>query len=204
MSSIKQKGKQGKRSLLKYLLIAILSLSAFFYIYIFLYPHNPPTRDQANKIVFGHQLIAYEIWEGIPYVAFIDERGGKDLIFFDRLKLNPISIEIPPISRWQLTGDWWYVDTTDQSGSFVLVGCHNSTYNNCDRDIWAFGQINKPDIAFVEIEYAGKWIRHAVRKPGFILNLNNRVGEGPSAYRWLDAKESVIYSPQEGIFPSFP
>jgi hypothetical protein len=117
-----------------------------------------------------------------PYIVF----GLGDHVHFDRLRLDWISIEWPPTPRWQWTGfAWSYIDTTTAPASAGLTTWRQGNV--------VFGQVNSPEIVTLELEIDGKWRRFPVSSPGYAVRLSG-FGEIPTAYRWLDASDRVIWS----------
>lgn len=153
------------------------------------YVQAAPTWGEATEIVFGHDLLAYEVWEGTPHVVF---REGRRVIF-DQLKLDWISVGFPPTPRWQLTGDWYYVSETDALASVGVARCPGVRSGRCDRNMQVFGEITAPEIVVVEIQYDDAWHRYPVSYPGYLIRLDGFHGV-PTAYRWLNPSGDVVWS----------
>ena len=109
----------------------------------------PPSEEGAAEIVFGHELLAYEVWEGTPHVVF--RLGGR--IIFDQLRQDWVSRGVPPLPKWQLTGDWYYVAATDAPASVGVARCPGLLNERCNRDTQVFGEINATGLVVVEIQY---------------------------------------------------
>jgi hypothetical protein len=159
---------------------AIVALVVAFY----LWGRQPPGREKVGEdIVLGGELLDYEVWDGVPYVAFRSPDGLT--IRRDFLRLDWISIEWPPRPAWQLSGNWFRAPATVSTPA--SLGVLQATPTEI------FGEVNSPAITTIEVEYDGSWHAYPVESPGYLLRLDGFDGV-PTAYRWLDAHGDVIHS----------
>lgn len=140
-----------------------------------------PTEAKANDIVFGHDLLAYSTGDGGPRVVFRD----RDRVFLDRLQRDWISIEFPPVPRWQLSGNWYSMPATDDPASIGVVACTSP----CSTPTTLFGELNVPALA-IEVNYNGRWEPFPVGGRGFLIELPGFHGV-PDGYRWRDERGTV-------------
>lgn len=111
---------------------------------------TPPSYQEAESIVFG-RLLAYRVWDGVPHVLF--EHEGR--IVLDHLAQDPLSIELPPVPRWQLSGKWYSIPATGAPASIGVARCTGVLGERCTKDTELFGQINAPEIVALEVQYEG-------------------------------------------------
>ena len=162
----------------------------------------PRTQAEAEAHL-DRQIIAYALWEDVPFVVF--EYGGA--LHFDRLVLDLVSIEWPPIPRWQWTGSWWTMPVTTNPASVGTASTQRSVPTDpyryasgpdagCGANqgrLVIYGQINADSIAWLEVRSDGEWQRYPVSAPGFAIRLT----EGrpvPRDFHWLAADGAVIWS----------
>lgn len=151
-----------------------------------------PSRSEAQELVdfFDGRLLAYEVWDGDPYVVF----ASHGRIRLDRLWKDPISHEFPPIPRWQLSGRWSQIGRTDGPASVGVVSCEPPALGrSCTRATRLFGEIGAPEIVRMEVRYDGAWHGYEVAAPGYAMRLDGFHGE-PGGYRWLNAAGEVVWS----------
>lgn len=144
---------------------------------------GPPSEAEAERIVYGHDLVAYERWDDASFVVFRD-RGQ---VFYDRLSRDTIAIDWPPLPRWQLTGRWYQMPQTTEAASVGVVACLES----CAQPTVLFGELRDPRIVALEVSYDGAWHRIEVAGAGYLVRLDSTAV--PEAYRWLDAAGATIY-----------
>jgi len=157
----------------------------------------PRTKDEAEAHL-DRSIIAYALWDDVPYVVF--EHGGT--VHFDRLVLDLVSIEWPPTPRWQWTGMWVTIDTTSDPASIGIgrtrppgAGSPAGSWranDDASYETVIYGQVNNRAITWLDVQTDGEWQRYPVAYPGFAI----RLGDGwsiPSQYRWLDADGQVIW-----------
>ena len=182
------------------LIIALAIAVVFGFVQIGERLTSPPrTRAEAE----GHldrSIIAYALWDDMPYVVF--EYGGR--VHFDRLVLDLVSIEWPPTPRWQWTGNWWTIASTSDPASVGVASTRSrspmmSYQSSSDKDRAngvqpvIYGQVNAPEIVWLEVETEGVWRRYPVSTPGFVILLSEDQSI-PRDYRWLNAADVVIWS----------
>jgi len=157
---------------------------------------TPPSQEWVEQNLSGEQL-AYHVWDEVPHVLFqLDDR-----VYFDHLKLDRISISLPPVPRWQMTGNWYYIDITDESASFSVARCTGALTESCPgHDTEVFGQINDREITALEMLFDGTWHRYPVAAPGYAIRLEGFQGT-PSDYRWLDVAGRVVRSAEPMPLP---
>ncbi|MCC7364364.1 MAG: hypothetical protein IT303_08310 [Dehalococcoidia bacterium] len=144
---------------------------------------RPPSREKvATDLVLGGELIAYETWDGVPHVVFLDP--GGTWIRLDHLKLDRVSIELPPAPAWQLSGDWYSLRRTDDPASAAFAR---------DDGIEVLGQVNSSEIVALEVLLGRDWHRFDVAAPGFLVRIPD-TGELPAQYRWLDRSGREVWS----------
>lgn len=144
----------------------------------------PPSRAEADEIVFGNDLVAYEVWDDRPRVVFRD--SGK--LRYDYLWADPISIEFPPLPRWQLSGHWYSMPLTSEAASIGVVACLDA----CSQATVLFGELRDVRIVALEVQYAGASQRFEMKSEGYLVRLDGFTGV-PDAYRWLDAAGATVY-----------
>lgn len=142
---------------------------------------RPPQSQAAAEGQLERPVMAFASWDGTPYAVFED----FGYVYFDRLRIDWISIEWPPTPRWQFTGSWSYIDTTTAPASAGLTTA-------ADRNV-VFGQVNAPEIVTLELEIDGVWRSYHVSVPGYAVGLSG-LDEVPTGYRWLDAEGRAILS----------
>ncbi|MDQ3539257.1 MAG: hypothetical protein M3440_01085 [Chloroflexota bacterium] len=147
---------------------------------------RPPQTQAAAEGQLERPVMAFQMWDGTPYVVF--EFGDSGHVYFDRLRIDWISIEWPPTPRWQWTGFWSYIDTTTAPASAGLTVAAGGSV--------VFGQVNTPEIVTLELEIDGAWRSYPVSGPGYAVRLSG-YDETPTGYRWLDAGGRVILSVDE-------
>jgi hypothetical protein len=146
-----------------------------------------PQKEEAEQIVFG-SLIAYDASAEPPRVVF--ERDDK--VFLDYLRRDVFSIEVPPLPKWQLTGNWAAVEITPDPVSVGFTRCVGSDDSRCKGPLEVFGKIADPTIRMVDIYYSGEWHRFEVSSPGFVVTLSRAVGDlGP--LKWRDASGAIVW-----------
>lgn len=142
---------------------------------------QPPAdaAEAANHL--ERDVIAYTLQDGTPYA--VAEFGGK--VRFDRMILDPISIEWPPTPRWQLSGNWTSIPIAADpaSAGMGFIGDTRVIY----------GEITDPRIVSVDYFVDDEWHTTSVAAPGFIIRLDEEAGV-PFGIRWLDADGDVVWS----------
>jgi len=140
-----------------------------------------PPQTQAAADHLERPVMAFQLWDGTPYVVF----QLDDHVFFDRLRIDWISIEWPPTPRWQWTGSWSSIEaTTDPaSAGFAASAGHNVV----------FGQVNASEIVAIALEIDGVCRGYPVSAPGYAVRLSG-FDERPTGYRWLDAAGRVVFA----------
>ena len=160
----------------------------------------PPRTQAEAEAHLDRSIIAYALWDDTPWIVF--EFGGK--VHFDRLRIDLVSIDWPPGPRWQWTGNWWTIDSITDPASVALASTrHRSPVMSYDassdgdraNDVYPviYGQVNAPEIAWLEVRSDGEWFRYPVSAPGFAIRLAADQPY-PREYRWLDADGAVIWS----------
>jgi hypothetical protein len=142
---------------------------------------SAPSRAEAEQIVFGNDLVAYETWDDRPRVVF--RHDGK--LIYDYLWADPISIEFPPTPRWQLSGQWSSMPLTSEPASVAVVSTQPTVL---------FGELDPTrEIVAFEVQYDGAWHRFEVSSAGYLVRLDGFTGV-PDAYRWLDAAGAAVWA----------
>lgn len=144
---------------------------------------RPPQTQAAAEDHLERPVMAFQLWDGTPYVVF--GFGDSSHVYFDRLRIDWISIEWPPSPRWQWTGSWSYIESTTDPASAGLTTSGAGTV--------VFGQVNAPGIVTLELEIDGAWWSYPVSAPGYAVRLSG-FDEAPTGYRWLDAGGRVVWS----------
>lgn len=147
---------------------------------------RPPQTQAAAEDQLDRPVMAFASWDGTPYVVF--KFGDSRHVYFDRLRIDWISIDWPPTPRWQWTGFWSYIDTTTAPASAGLTTA-------ADRNV-VFGQVNAPEIVAMELEIDGVWRSYPVSAPGYAVGLSG-FDEVPTGYRWVDSGGRVVFSAEE-------
>jgi hypothetical protein len=147
---------------------------------------SPPDQEQAAEIVTG-ELLAYEVWEDVPHVVV---RNGER-VTFAQLRLHWPSMFLPG-SAWRVANYGYVVPAATDPATANIARCPGVPYG-CDRDMQVFGEITAREIVAVEIQWEGTWHRYPVRYPGYLIRLDGFAGV-PTAYRWLDRDDDVVWS----------
>jgi len=142
---------------------------------------RPPQTQAAAEDHLERPVMAFQLWDGTPYVVF----RLDDHVYFDRLRVDWMSIEWPPTPRWQWTGSWASIDTTADPAS---AGLATSTAGNV-----VFGQVNAPEIVTLELEIDGAWRSYPVSGPGYAVRLSG-FDERPTGYRWLNEAGRMVWT----------
>lgn len=148
---------------------------------------RPPQTQAAAEDQLDRPVMAFASWDGTPYVVF--KFGDAERVYFDRLRIDWISVEWPPAPRWQWTGfDWSYLDATTAPASAGLATTLHGTA--------VFGQLNDLTIVAIELEIDGTWRRFPVSGDGYAVRLAG-FDVTPTGYRWVDAEGRVIFAADE-------
>jgi hypothetical protein len=146
-----------------------------------------PADLEAAEAMLDRDLIAYQVWDGTPVIVWTmgyETPDGRNLVFLDKLYLDPVPMDLPPRPRWQWTGMWNYVDGADDPAT---VGYMHEDYGRA-----IYGSITDPSIVAMEVSFDGAWMRFDVAAPGFLVRLDDEQ-PNPAGYRWLDAAGTVVY-----------
>lgn len=142
---------------------------------------TPLDSQQDIESHLERPILAFAVWDGTTYIVV--EYGGT--VHFDRLVLDPVSLEWPPHSRWQWSGNWSSLPVTDDAASVA-----RSEYPIPQV---LFGQVNDESIVMMEVDANGTVQRFAVAAPGFLVHY-----EGPlppsTEVSWLDADGHVVWT----------
>lgn len=152
----------------------------------------PATRERADDLLNGH-VLAYQVISGIPRLVFT--KSEKDRVYFDHLRLAPISIDFPPLPQWQWTGNWTYINYTDAPASLGTARCAGVIVRHCRTTVEIFGQINAREITMLELISGEERRRYPVSYPGYVLQVPD-LKDAPNDYRWLDARGHEVWSAQ--------
>jgi len=125
-------------------------------------------------------ILAFEVWDGTTYIVV--EYG--DAIHFDRLILDPVSLEWPPLSRWQWSGNWSSLPVTDDAASVAR------SVSPIPRVL--FGQVNDESIVTMEVDANGTVQRFAVAAPGFLVPYDGPLPPSTEV-SWLDQDGNVVW-----------
>lgn len=148
---------------------------------------RPPQFQAAAEAQLDRPVMAFALWDNTPYVVF--DTGDSGLVYFDRLRIDWISIEWPPTPHWQWTGfDWSYIDMTTDPASAGLT-----TWRGGNA---VFGQLNAPEIVTLALRIDGAWRGYPVSAPGYAVRPAG-FDQTPSGYRWLDAAGQVLWEVNE-------
>lgn len=185
-----------------YLAVSIVGLLLFVGFRIWL--PSLPNRQWLEEELHG-RVVAYEVTPAGGFVAIADDRR----VIFDGLRADFWSFNNwPPFWRWQLIGLGHGAPRTLDPASVALAACPGTSGDRCGTAPWIFGEVTDPRIVAVEVDRAGATVRHPVAEPGFAIQLGPLSdGPAPTAYRWLDAEDRVIWQadhPIEGRWPGEP
>ncbi len=191
---VKKKSSSFFRTRLRRDIAVVLGVFLFFVIVFLIHLVTiVPTRSQVEKMFTSPytKVLAYEIWNGKPYLLF---RNGNS-VHFDRLVLDPLSVSLPPLPKWQWSGVWYSIPVTARKVSVGVGYCTGERMKlppQC-QDLDLFGQINDKKIIALELKLKknGKWEHFQVAYPGFMLRLPT-VTNVPVDYRFLDAQGRVV------------
>lgn len=121
----------------------------------------PSTVESASNHLHRDPL-AYTVIDGTPLV--LAEFGGT--IFLDTLRLDFFSMEFPPYPRWQWTGDWERIRTTDAVASADLSAHFGP--------LVIFGLVNDERIVAIEILRDGTMVQTIpISAPAYIVQVDN-------------------------------
>ena len=146
---------------------------------------GPPQTQAAAEDHLERPVMAFAFWDGTPYVVF--EFGDSGHVYFDRLRIDWMSIEWPPTPRWQWTGWWSYIEATTAPASAGLTAAAGNV---------VFGQVNAPEIVALEMKVDGAWRSYPISAPGYAVRLS-KFDETPTGYHWLDAEGRVVFAADE-------
>lgn len=191
---VKKKSSAFFRTQRHYDIAVVLGVFLFFIVIFLIHLLTLiPTRSQIEKMFSSSytKVLDYEIWNGTPYMLF---QIGKT-VHFDRLVLDPFSLSLPPLPRWQWSGVWYSISATSRKVSIAIGYCTGERMKlppQC-QDLDVFGQINDKKIIALELKLQknGRWNHYQVGYPGFSIRLPN-VTSVPIDYRFLDAQGKVV------------
>jgi hypothetical protein len=154
--------------------------SALLYLVVHLLT-TPLDSLQDIEAQLERPILAFAVWEGTTYIVV--EYGGS--VHFDRLVLDPVSLEWPPLSRWQWSGNWSSLPVTDAAAS-VARSSHPIPQV-------LFGQVNDESIVTMEVNANGAVQRFTVAAPGFLVRYEG-VLPPSTEVTWLDAAGRVVWT----------
>lgn len=151
------------------------------------------------------RVIAYQAWEGVPYVLYYTPREGWNEIYF-----------LAPVRNWfDKWGEWEpsaakdavylsapFTELTDAPAGLSIGPCPSRNGKGCAGEMVAFGQVNTYKITTLELDLGTTRYRYPVSFPGFAVRLGGGRME-PSNYRWLDAQGRTVWSKDQAL-PSSP
>jgi hypothetical protein len=141
---------------------------------------SPPANQAEAESHLDRDIIAYDVWGDTPVVIF----QLDDHVYFDRLRLDLISIDVPPTPRWQWTGDWRHIESTSDPASVAwVVGWWGEAI---------YGQVNDRSIVSIETNTDGVKESYPIAAPGFLIRLPEGSHQ-PVDYRFLDANGRVVW-----------
>ena len=142
---------------------------------------TPLDSQQDIESRFERPILAFAVWDGTTYIVV--EYGES--VHLDHLVLDPVSLEWPPLSRWQWSGNWSSLPVTDAAASVAM--------SDVPMPDVLFGQVNDASIVTMEVNANGTVQRFAVAAPGFLVRY-----EGPlppsTEVSWLDAAGRVVWT----------
>lgn len=164
---------------------------------------DPPETQAEAERHLERPVLAYHLWDGTGFVVV--EYGGT--VHFDRLVLDPFSMEWPPLPRWQWTGNWWSLNATTDPASVALASTGDPVPDDPYRYASGptpeggqetaahvlFGQVNDLAITELQVEIDGAWQAYPVAAPGFAVRLP-KGSPKPTAVRWLDGNGIVVWT----------
>lgn len=140
----------------------------------------PRTADRLNNDLDQHAL-AYEVIDGTPLI--LASFGGT--IFLDTIRLERISMNIPPYPRWQWTGNWELITEPRGLASANLTAEFGPTV--------LFGLVNDDSITAIHIERDGEVVRQIpVSAPAYILEAEDVLLSDTILF--LDAENNIVAS----------
>ncbi len=143
----------------------------------------PLDSQQEIESHLERPILAFDVWDGTTYIVF--EYG--EMVHFDQLVYDPVSLDWPPLGRWQWSGNWSSLPVTSAPASVAVSDFPISRV--------LFGQINDTSIVTMEADVNGTIQRFAVAVPGFMVQY-----EGPlppsTEVRWLNADGNVVWTSQ--------
>lgn len=152
------------------------------------YLTQPPSQERAAELFPGSELLAYEVWDGIPHYVV---RSGER-VTFGQLELHWPSVLLPTVSAWRGADYGYRVPAIADPAKASIARCPGARYS-CDRDMQVFGEITAREIVAIEIQWEDAWHRFPAGYPGYLIRMDGFAGV-PTAYRWLDSDNHVVWS----------
>lgn len=151
---------------------------------------EPPTEAWVRERLWGDDLKAYAVWDGIPR-AVVEVWPGR--ISYDRMiPADWFWPNWPPAPQWQLAGLGYSIAASNAPATAGYAPCVGYLGEDCGWTPELFGQINDPDIVALEVRAGDTWQRFDVAAPGFAVRLAGATS-APTGYRWLAANERVVW-----------
>jgi hypothetical protein len=154
---------------------------------------EPPTEQWLRDRLWGDNLIAYAVWDGVPRAAVI---SGKRLAYDEIVPGDWFWPNWPPAPQWQLRGWGYSIAATDEPASIGIGSCPGYRGEACGWPLELYGQVNAPDIVAMEVRFSDGWRRFSVAAPGFAIRLDKN-SSWPLAYHWLDAAGRTVWEVDE-------
>ena len=151
---------------------------------------EPPPADWVRDRLWGDDLLAYAVWDGVPR-AVLGRQFGR-VVYDEMIPGDWFWPNWPPRPQWQLKGLGYSISASTAPATVGFAPCVGIDGERCDRPPELFGQINDPNIVAMEVEIGAEWRRFAVSAPGFAVRLDGATS-APTGYRWLDAAGRIVW-----------
>jgi hypothetical protein len=154
---------------------------------------EPPPAQWVRDRLWGDNLLAYAVWDGVPRAVLADPFGGVGRVHFDlMIRGDWFWPNWPPRPQWQLMGLGYSIAASDAPATVGYAPCLGIMGERCAQRPELFGQVNDPNIVAMEVLVGDSWRRFAVAAPGFAVRLDGAMSE-PAGYRWLDVGGRTVW-----------
>ena len=149
----------------------------------------PPTAAWVRERLWGEDLIAYAVWDGVPRAVLrIGNRVQYDLM----IPGDWFWPNWPPAPQWQLLGMGYSIAVSDAPATAGIAPCVGVSGEQRGGAIELFGQVNNPDIVAMKVLVDDAWQAFPVAAPGYAIHVRGQT-DAPTDYRWLDARGRLVW-----------
>lgn len=151
---------------------------------------EPPTVDWVRERLWGDDLKAYSVWDGVPRAA-VEVWPGR--LSYDLLIPGDwFWPNWPPAPQWQLAGLGYAIAASTAPATAGYAPCVGYVGEDCGWTPELFGQINDPEIVAMDVRIGDAWRRFPVAAPGFVVRLDGAAGP-PAGLRWFAADGRLVW-----------